>query len=148
MEGIERIKMLASEIKDEALLQIVNYLLTREDMNEKYLNEEKSLKQMVDFIRKSAKEKANGKGWIMLKDEDVYNYAIHYFDETNESLGLVTVKENKNTVAVAENIENEEQNKTELQEKEVEVIAPQEKNKKKKGWVPEGQLSLFDLGVM
>ena len=148
MEGIERIKMLASEIKDEALLQIVNYLLTREDMNEKYLNEEKSLKQMVDFIRKSAKEKANGKGWIMLKDEDVYNYAIHYFDETNESLGLVTVKENKNISTIAEIPEKEEENKTELQEKDVEVAALQEKKKKKKGWVPEGQLSLFDLGVM
>ena len=32
MKGIERIKVLASEIKDEALLQIVNYLLTRVDM--------------------------------------------------------------------------------------------------------------------
>ena len=117
-------------------------------MNEKYLNEEKSLKQMVDFIRKSAKEKANGKGWIMLKDEDVYNYAIHYFDETNESLGLVTVKENKNISTIAEIPEKEEENKTELQEKDVEVAALQEKKKKKKGWVPEGQLSLFDLGVM
>lgn len=148
MEGIERIKMLASEIKDEALLQIVNYLLTREDMNEKYLNEEKSLKQMVDFIRKSAKEKANGKGWIMLKDEDVYNYAIHYFDETNESLGLVTVKENKNISTIAENAVKEVQNKTELEKSENDVVVPSEKNKKKKGWVPEGQLSLFDLGVM
>ena len=148
MKGIERIKVLASEINDEALLQIVNYLLTRIDMNDKYLNEEKSLKQMVEFIRKTAKEKSKGQGWVMLKDEDVYNYAIHYFDESNESLGLSTKKENKNTAAVAENIENEEQNKTELQEKEVEVTAPQEKNKKKKGWVPEGQLSLFDLGVM
>lgn len=148
MKGIERIKILASEIKDEALLQIVNYLLTREDMNEKYLNEEKTLKQMVDFIRKSAKEKSNGKGWIMLKDEDVYNYAIHYFDETNESLGLVTVKENKNISTIAKIPEKEEENKTELQKKDVEVAALQEKKKKKKGWVPEGQLSLFDLGVM
>ena len=148
MEGIERIKMLASEIKDEALLQIVNYLLTRIDMSDKYLNEEKYLKQMVEFIRKSAKEKANGKGWIMLKDEDVYNYAIHYFDETNESLGLVTVKENKNISTIAEISEKEDENKTELQEKDVEVAILQEKKKKKKGWVPEGQLSLFDLGVM
>lgn len=148
MKGIERIKVLASEIKDEALLQIVNYLLTRVDMNDKYLNEEKSLKQMVEFIRKCAKEKSKGQGWVMIKDEDVYNYAIHYFDESNESLGLPSKKEDKNIATVAENIEDKEQNKTELQEKEVEITAPQEKNKKKKGWVPEGQLSLFDLGVM
>lgn len=148
MEGIERIKALASEIKDEALLQIVNYLLTRKDMNEKYLNEEKSLKQMVEFIRRSAKEKSKGQGWIMIKDEEVYNYAIHYFDESNELLGLSTKKENKNIAAVADTIKNKEKNKTELQEKEIEVAITQEKNKKKKGWVPEGQLSLFDLGVM
>lgn len=148
MEGIERIKTLASEIKDEALLQIVNYLLTRKDMNDKYLNEEKSLKQMVEFIRRSAKEKSKGQGWIMIKDEEVYNYAIHYFDESNESLGLSTKRENKNVAAVADTIENEEQNKTKLQEKEIKVATIQEKNKKKKGWVPEGQLSLFDLGVM
>lgn len=148
MEGIERIKVLASEIKDEALLQIVNYLLTRKDMNDKYLNEEQSLKQMVEFIRRSAKEKSKGQGWIMMTDEEVYNYAIHYFDESNESLGLTAKKENKNIAAVAENIENEEQNKTKLQEKEIKVAITQEKNKKKKGWVPEGQLSLFDLGVM
>ena len=47
MEGIERIKILASEVKDTALLKIVDYLLSRKDMNDKYLNEEKSLKQMV-----------------------------------------------------------------------------------------------------
>lgn len=148
MKGIERIKVLASEIKDEALLQIVNYLLTRVDMNDKYLNEEKSLKQMVEFIRKCAKEKSKGQGWVMIKDEDVYNYAIHYFDESNESLGLPSKKEDKNIATVVENIEDKEQNKTELQEKEVEVAIPKEKNKKKRGWVPEGQLSLFDLGVM
>lgn len=57
MEGIERIKILASEIKDEALLEIVNYLISRKDMNDKYLNEEKSLRQMIDFIMNEAKKK-------------------------------------------------------------------------------------------
>ena len=44
-EGMERIKILASDVKDNAVLEIVNYLLSREDMNEKYLNEEKSFNQ-------------------------------------------------------------------------------------------------------
>ena len=35
MEGIERIKVLASEIKDKPLLKIIEYLLTRTDMNDK-----------------------------------------------------------------------------------------------------------------
>lgn len=44
MNGIERIKILASSITDEALLDVVKYLLTIEDMNDKYLNEEKMLR--------------------------------------------------------------------------------------------------------
>ena len=40
MEGIERIKVLALEITDDALLEIIKYLTSREDMNHKYLNEE------------------------------------------------------------------------------------------------------------
>ena len=80
MEGIERIKVLASEIKDKPLLKIIEYLLTRTDMNDKYLNEEKTLKQMVEFIKNNA--------IAMIEDETVYSWAIHYFDETNKDLEL------------------------------------------------------------
>ena len=99
MEGLERIKVLASEITDDALLEIINYLLKREDMNEKYLNEEKSLKQMVEFIRENARKKAKD-GMAMIKDEVVFGWAIHYFDESNEDLGLVKspVKSGKSPV--------------------------------------------------
>ena len=52
MLGIERIKILGSEVKDKALLKVIEYLVSREDMNEKYLNEEKSLREeLVIFIR-------------------------------------------------------------------------------------------------
>ena len=82
MEGIERIKALASEIKDPALLKVVEYLLSREDMNDKYLNESKSLKSMVDFIKGQAKKQAKN-GMAMIEDEVVYGWAIHYWDENN-----------------------------------------------------------------
>lgn len=52
MDGIERLKILGKDIKDEAILKILNYLISRTDMNEKYLNEEKSLSEMIDFIKK------------------------------------------------------------------------------------------------
>jgi len=87
MQGIERIKTLAAEIKDKALLKIIEYLLSREDMNEKYLNEEKSLKQMVDFIKGQAQKQANN-GMAMIEDEVVYGWAIHYFDESNDQLKI------------------------------------------------------------
>ena len=97
MLGIERIKILGSEVKDKALLKVIEYLVSREDMNEKYLNEEKSLKQMVEYIKSEAKKQAVN-GMAMIEDEEVYGWAIHYFDETNEKLGLkVETKNNKYT---------------------------------------------------
>ncbi len=124
MKGLDRIKILASEIKDKPLLKIIDYLLTREDMNEKYLNEEKSLKQMVTFIKSEAEKKAVN-GVAMLEDEEVYGLAIHYFDESNKKLNI-----NKSQIT-----------KT----KETEKIEIPKAKKKTKDWVPEGQLSLFDL---
>lgn len=123
MEGIERIRILASEIKDEALLKIVNYLMSRKDMNEKYLNEEKTLKQMVSFIKEKAKKQSKD-GMAMIEDEVVYSWAIHYFDEANENLKLAvtTIKESKDN-----------------------SIKNTEKKFKNKKYVAEGQLSLFDI---
>lgn len=129
MEGIERIKILASEVKDTALLKIVDYLLSREDMNDKYLNEEKSLKQMVDFIKGQAKRKANN-GMAMIEDEVVYGWAIHYFDESNDQLELKEKPTEKTT-----SVEKVEQPKK--------IVSDATPKKKKTKWVAEGQLTLF-----
>lgn len=128
MEGIERIKVLASEIKDKPLLKIVKYLLTRTDMNDKYLNEEKTLKQMVEFIKGEAEKQATN-GMAMIEDAVVYGWAIHYFDETNEQLGI----DSNSKKVIKSDIEEETVNKIEIPKKQ------------KKEWVAEGQLSLFDL---
>lgn len=141
MDGIERIKILASEIKDEQVLEIVNYLLTREDMNEKYLNEEKSLKQMLEFIgievKKQFKPVSIGSGVQMscVSNEKVYSLAIHYWDESNKDLGLD--KKAENITSPSKKIES----KPKVEEKKVERIEPKKSNKQE--WVPEGQLSLF-----
>jgi hypothetical protein len=87
MEGIERLKKLIEGQKDKALNKVVDYLITREDMNKKYLNEEKDLKGMIDYIRGEAEKQAKN-GIAMIEDEIVYGWAIHYFDETNEVLGI------------------------------------------------------------
>lgn len=123
MEGIERIKILASEIKDEALLKIIDYLVSREDMNEKYLNEEKTLSDMVNYINRTAKSKSTGT-IAMFNDEEVFGWAIHYFDESNEDLKVIPVVKNATKINVS--------SKTKI---------PKEKKEVK----PEGQLSLFDF---
>lgn len=134
MEGLERIKILASEVKDNDLLKIVDYLLTRNDMNEKYLNDEKSLTQMVKFINDTAKSeidkkkaKNNGFAGSFFSDDVVFGWAIHYWDESNNVLGLVNSQ------------------KEEKEELEEEPIVEEKKENKANKWVAEGQLTLFDL---
>lgn len=110
MPGIDRIKQLSSDIEDKALLKIINYLISRDDMDDKYLNEEKSLKQMIEYIKNRAQEKAHN-GMAIIEDEEVYGWAIHYFDESNESLNLDAVSEKK------ENTECEKKNKQKSEKK-------------------------------
>lgn len=118
--GLKRIKKLSAEVKDKAVLKIINYLLSRKDMNEKYLNEEKTLTQMIEFIKAKAKEKATN-GVAMIEDDEVYSWAIHYFDESNKDLKISKTKSD---------VEVKEEKKSTV--------------KKNKNWIPEGQLSLFD----
>lgn len=118
--GLERIKKLSAKVKDKAVLKIIDYLLSRKDMNEKYLNEEKSLAQMIEFIKSKAREKATN-GVAMIEDDEVYSWAIHYFDESNKDLKISKIKED---------VEVKEEKKSTV--------------KKNKNWIPEGQLSLFD----
>ena len=118
--GLERIKKLSAKVKDKAVLKIINYLLSRKDMNEKYLNEEKTLTQMIEFIKSKAKEKATN-GVAMIEDDEVYSWAIHYFDESNKDLKISKTESD---------VEVKEEKKSTV--------------KKNKNWIPEGQLSLFD----
>lgn len=134
MKGIERIKILSSDIKDEQLKSIIDYLLSRTDMNDKYLNEEKSLSQMIKFIMREANEKLkkvsiSGGSVAYATDEMVFGWAIHYLDESNSNLNLVNKKE-------------EEANDT---NSPVKSVQNKRKPGKKEEWVSEGQLTLFDM---
>lgn len=125
MKGIERIKILSAEVTDKPLLKIIDYLLSREDMNDKYLNEEKCLSQMTSFIKSEAKKQAKD-GVAMIEDEVVYSWAIHYWDETNESLELEKVEK-----------------KVETKKKDTPKLV--KKVSKSTTTKPEGQLTLFDF---
>lgn len=131
MEGIERLKKLIEGQSDKALNKVVDYLCTREDMNEKYLNEEKDLKAMIEFIRAEAKKQSKN-GVAMIEDEIVYGWAIHYFDETNEALGITKSIPNNSK----DNIEDEEETSS------VPTIK-QSKNIIKKAKANADQLTLF-----
>lgn len=87
MNGIERLKVLAEGQDDKALLKVVDYLLTREDLDKYYLNEEKSLKNMVDYIKETARKQCKNV-YCYVEDEVVYEWAADYFIKTDEELGI------------------------------------------------------------
>ena len=87
MEGVERLKKMLGVNFQKPLFKIFMYLKTREDMDEKYLNPEKNFIQMYEYIKSEAKKQAKN-GVAVLDDQAVYSLAIHYFDESNEDLGL------------------------------------------------------------
>ena len=59
---------------------IAEYLLSREDMKDKLEKENKSLKDMWKFIVSNAK-KATSDGCACVSDEEVFGWAVHYYDE-------------------------------------------------------------------
>lgn len=126
MEGIERIKKLSQEQKDANIKKVAEYLIKREDLDGKFLNEEKNLIDMWDYIKKQAKEKAVN-GCAVIEDEEVYGLAVHYFDETNEALGIKTSK--KETKQDAKTEENASKNKQDAQmQEEIKAEVPEHKD--------------------
>lgn len=127
MEGIKRINDMAKGQKDFVLLEIVKYLINRTDMNEKYMNEEKTLKGMASYIRdeilKDICKKMNSKNPINLaqdikyngkdakcltmgmSEEKTYELAINYFNRSNEELGI---KEETKKKEIKNNKEDDE----------------------------------------
>ena len=87
MTGCERLKTMIEGPFQKPLFKIYMYLKLRPDMDEKYLNPEKSMDQMYEYIKSQVKKQAVN-GVAMIEDSVVYGLAIHYFDESNEDLGI------------------------------------------------------------
>ena len=55
MNGFDRLKEQVKGQEDSALNQVIEYLISRDDMEQKYLNEEKNVKEMCNFIKGKGK---------------------------------------------------------------------------------------------
>lgn len=87
MTGFERLKEQIKDQKDLALKQTVDYLLSRSDMEHKFLNKNKNLDDMCKFIReKGLKHYHNG--WNYITNELVYTWAVMYFSLPNSILKI------------------------------------------------------------
>ena len=78
MTGFDRLKEQVKDQKDKALVQTVDYLLSREDMEQRYLNEEKNIEEMAKFIRNKARKYMKN-GWNYITNEVVYASAYSLF---------------------------------------------------------------------
>lgn len=67
-------------VKDANLKLICDYLLSRQDMQEKLNNPNKSIEKMFSYIRNQAKKKAVN-GCAVIGDTEVFGWAVHYYDE-------------------------------------------------------------------
>lgn len=153
MDGIQRIQEMATGQKDFVLLEVVKYLMSRTDMNEKYLNKEKNLKGMALYIQGELMKnfcesmnttdpasfaqdvKYNGKGVKCLamgmSEEKTYELAINYFNKSNEELGIRPEEAKKKEVKKDKEIDNEfgsifdaaENIKKETKKEEIEQIS-------------------------
>lgn len=127
--------------QDIQLLTIGNYLKEQAEQDEMFKakldNEEKSLIQCFDYIKSKA-QKQSKNGCAMIKDEVVFGWAVHYYDETNEKLGLIE-KEVEKTI-----IQKQEISKKQIEEKKVVLPKIEQKIvKKQKTKLSDLQESLF-----
>ena len=87
MEGLEKLEKEIAEMDNSNITAVFEYLKTRTDLYDKFKNEEKSAKQMWDFIcNKAEKQKINNVA--MIADNLVYMWAVTYFIRSNEELGI------------------------------------------------------------
>ena len=87
MDGIKRLAQMLEGQKDKYLINIVNHLMLHTELNQAFLNEEKNLKDMAQYIKDNARKQATS-GVAVIEDDVVYKWAMDYFVKTNEELKI------------------------------------------------------------
>lgn len=122
MDGFNRLREQIEDQEDTALRQVVDYLISREDMEQKYLNEEKDVKGMCSFIRGKGNAHAKN-GWNFITNEVVFAWAIIYwslpnsFLKINQSKVTKTATTSSKTSTEKNNVVSMEKAKQALEEK-------------------------------
>ncbi|MDD6467142.1 MAG: Cas9 inhibitor AcrIIA9 family protein [Erysipelotrichaceae bacterium] len=132
---------------DHAIKKVCDYLLSREDIKQNLDKKNKSINGMWSYIKQEARKAAKN-GCACIDDDEVYNWAVHYFDEddlkADKDIPL------KNVTTTNDNNEKK-QVVPKAEEDNVQQEVPKEKKSKKRkksSSVSDEQLSLFDFQVM
>lgn len=118
------------KVKNASIKKVCTYLKTREDIKYNLEKENKSIDEMWEYIKSEAKKQAKN-GCACIEDNQVYEWAVHYYDEDDikvESSKKVDKKKFDNIPV-----------KTVSHKK---VTQPKKAKKEK---VPDNQISLFDF---
>lgn len=126
MNGFDRLKEQVKGQEDSALNQVIEYLISRDDMEQRYLNEEKNVKEMCSFIKGKGKVHAKN-GWNFITNEVVFAWAIMYWALPNSFLKINTPKETQNTTTKEKTTKNnvvsiEKAKKTIEEKKQIEQL--------------------------
>ncbi len=103
MSGLDRLDLMLQKYSNNALQKIVDYLKNLKDIDTTiYLNEEKNLEDMYNYLKFEAKKFALN-GVAIIEDEKVYEWSLKYFQFPNDSLGFKkedfkTITENNDNV--------------------------------------------------
>lgn len=87
MDGIKRIEKMLDGQKDRYIQIIGKYLMEQTELDALYLNEDKNLKDMAEYIKGKARKQASG-NVAVVEDAVVFSWAKEYFIKSNEELGL------------------------------------------------------------
>lgn len=93
--------------KNPWIKRIGNYLLSREDLHENLKKENKSLKECFDYILIELSKKCvrdNDVGYAAGDDEELYEMAVHYYDEDDIKVGKKDFKTNADGSADAKKL--------------------------------------------
>lgn len=111
MEGIERLQEQVLEMNNIHVSAIFEYLKTRNDLYEKFNNDEKSIQQMYTFIYEKARSLKQD-NVAMVLDKVVYLWAVTYFNKSNAELGISQTSTSIKKTEAKQYIKNSEKNKS------------------------------------
>ena len=139
MNGFERLKTMLDEWiekngKDTALIEVVDYLLNRVDLENNYLNLDKTVDGLYDFRHSKGRKHFNN-GWRFIINEVVFSWAVMYFSLPNKFLKINTSKSSNSS-----KIDNKSSKTTQSNNNVVSLEDAKKKLEKKK---ETEQLSLF-----
>lgn len=117
--------------KNPWIKRIGNYLLSRGDIQENLKKKNKSLDECFQYIlnelaKKAEKSKENGVGFVSGDDQELYDLAVHYYDEDNLKVEKASYKTNANGTATEKQLQ-EKINKQPVKEKAKNEVDLEEK---------------------